>query len=82
MKTFKCPICGFKSKIWIEPIFLKGELIECPRCLDILRVKEDYTLENFKDVLIEGQSKRKAESKLKEPDSVSVKSLEDILYEE
>lgn len=81
MTKFVCPICGHKDNILMEQVFMKGELIECPKCMNILRVKEDYGLEDFKDILIQNQSKRRAESKLNEPDSVCVKTLEDVFYE-
>lgn len=75
MDKFLCPICGYSDRIRMDWAFMKGELIECPKCLEVLRVKNDYSLENFRDVLIDNKSKRKAESKLNEPDYVSVKSI-------
>ena len=76
---FNCPVCGCKDKdIVIEESFFTGDLIECPECLNILLVNGNYDLEDFKDILLEQSSKRRAESKLTDPDSVCVKSLEGL----
>lgn len=74
---FKCPVCGCKDKdVIIEEEFATGDLIECPDCMNILMVNGNYGLEDFKDILLEQSSKRRAESKLIEPDKVCVKSLQ------
>lgn len=78
---FVCPICGEKSGKFEKPPFDVGDLIECPRCLNILRVKSDYSLEDFVDILRKNQTKRKADSKLDASDCIEVKSFEDIYYE-
>lgn len=73
---FNCPICGCKDKdVIVEDEYAIGDLIECPECFNILVVGKRYVLEDFKDILLEQSSKRRAESKLNEPDMVCVKSL-------
>lgn len=73
---FKCPVCGCKDKnVIMEEEFSIGDLVECPECLNILVVQNNHRLEDFKDILADGVEKRRAESKLNEPDSITVRYL-------
>lgn len=78
MIYFKCPVCGYKDKnTTMEEVFSVGDVVECPECLNILLVQDNYRLEDFKDILADrvNNNKRKAESKLNEPDSINVRYL-------
>lgn len=75
---FKCPVCGYKNKEKIlEEEFSVGDVIECPDCLNLILVQDRYKLEDFKDILADqvNSKKRKAESKLNEPDRICIRFL-------
>ena len=74
---FRCPVCGcMENTTLIDDIFSPGDVIECPDCLNLLLVKDDYHLEDFKDILADQvQNKRKIKSKLNEPDTINVRYL-------
>lgn len=61
---FKCPVCGCTDKeTIIEEIFSAGEIVECPDCLNLLLVNNNYQLEDFKDILADKIEKQKASKK-------------------
>lgn len=63
---FKCPVCGCKEKETImDDIFSVGDVVECPECLNLLLVKDGYTLVDFKDILAEQVEKKKNNPKPK-----------------
>lgn len=72
---FKCPVCGCKEDTIMDDEFSVGDLVECPECLNILLVRDNYQLEDFKDILVDQANKRRAESKLKEADAITVRYL-------
>lgn len=73
---FKCPVCGCKeSGTIMEDEFSIGDVVECPECLNLLVVKDSYLLEDFKDILADQMNKKRAESKLKDSDSITVRYL-------
>lgn len=75
---FRCPHCGCMEKATrMDDIFSPGDIVECPDCLNLLVVKKDYSLEEFKDILANQVEKRKsaAASKLNEPDTITVRYL-------
>lgn len=76
--SYICPCCGKKIKTdhskeevrkWPQMLF------RCEACLDILRVNEDLTVSDFQKILRENKKKRKAESKLQEPERIEVMRL-------
>lgn len=57
---FKCPICGCKDTNTImEDVFSVGDVIECPDCLNLLLVRDNYKLVDFKDILADQVEKQK-----------------------
>lgn len=74
---FKCPVCGCKDRnTVVEEVFSVGDVIECPECLNLLLVRDGFRLEDFKDILADQVTrKKKIESKLNEPDAITVRYL-------
>lgn len=76
--TYRCPKCKSITKTDYNRDYiskLKENLIHCPRCLCILKIKGDLTVTNFEEELIENSTKRKAESRLEGPETIEVLSL-------
>lgn len=73
---FKCPVCGLKDKNAIlNDDFSVGDLIECPDCLNILIVQENYRLEDFKDILADRLENQKVKDRLNESDAITIRYL-------
>lgn len=73
--SYICPCCGKKIKTdyskeevskWPQMLF------RCEACLDILRINKDLTVSDFQKILRDNKKKRKAESKLQEPETIGI----------
>lgn len=73
--SYICPCCGKKIETdyhitevrkWVQALF------RCDVCLDVLRINEDLTVSDFQKILRDNKKKRKAESKLQEPEHIEV----------
>ena len=76
--SYKCPYCDEKIKTERDKDFVKtliGYLVFCPKCLNILKINDDLTVSNFQQECLDNSKKRKAESKLNEPDKVEVYTI-------
>lgn len=72
---FTCPICNKPTKTLkaVKDVSkLKESLFLCPCCLEVLKINDDLSVSDFRQILIDNKKKRKLESKLNDAETVNV----------